>query len=222
MTDAERQRRYIEKMKKEGKYDILKKKRAEYEKEKRKKAKDLLKNCSKTELMQKLSVSRAKDRERQRRYRQMKREKRILSIISSLDGNERADSKSPTNFPSIFETESWAEKAVAKAKRALPASPSRKKSVIAELLGSLDEDSQRDIICNTAIIKKNTPNEKRIEFFEAVQKFYEREDLSGLSLDSDDEDVKPFNHVVKGIHFFFNLMLFFCLAIELKHVHYLF
>lgn len=105
---------------------------------------------------------------------------KILETYSPKSSNTKI------NFEHSYNTIGALAKAVLKAKKALPSSPSKRKAVIAKLLYSLDEKSQKEIFQNKAAIRRT--GHKRIgpNLIQEIHKFYERDDISRMSTNVDD------------------------------------
>lgn len=96
-------------------------------------------------------------------------------------------SRTPLNFEHSYNTTSALCKAVSRARKALPTSPSKRKAVIAKLIYALDEQSQIEIFSNKATTIKRTGH-YRIQptLVEQIYKLYERDDISQVSTDKGD------------------------------------
>lgn len=86
------------------------------------------------------------------------------------------------NFPHSYKTKSALGKAVAKAERALPSSPSKRKAVVAKLLRTFDATTQQDILGSGMSEKKKTGNKGlSSSLLKDIQLFYERDEISRVS-----------------------------------------
>lgn len=84
-----------------------------------------------------------------------------------------------------YRTSSALTKAVAKAKKALPSTPIKRKAVVMKLLHSFDENDKRQIIKNDTQNQDNKASKiKRglsLDLITEVLNFYERDDISIMS-----------------------------------------
>ncbi len=108
-----------------------------------------------------------------------------LTVITSTCDKERNEplvSKS-IDFPHSYKTQSALSKAVAKTRKTLPSSPSKRKAVLARLLRSFSEEDQRDIIGNTKSKGKGIKTNKGLSstLVKDIRLFYERDDISRIS-----------------------------------------
>lgn len=114
-------------------YDSYKQKKAQQEKDKRKRAKESLAKLPKSTKEELLKIRREQCRDRVKMCRQRKK-------------GETSSTKSSRK--SGYRTLSALMKAVAKAKRALPSSPTKRKAVITKLFHTFNEEEKQQIIDN--------------------------------------------------------------------------
>lgn len=84
-------------------------------------------------------------------------------------------------FEHSYKTQSALSKAVAKTKKSLPTSPSKRKAVMARLLRTFSEEDQKDIIGNNKSKGSTTKKGLRIDLVKEIRDFYERDDISRIS-----------------------------------------
>lgn len=85
------------------------------------------------------------------------------------------------NFQHTYKTQSALSKAVAKTKKSLPSSPSKRKAVVAKLLRAFDDGEQRDVIGDKKSEKKKTNIGLSSTLVKDIKLFYERDDISRIS-----------------------------------------
>lgn len=92
---------------------------------------------------------------------------------------EQSSSLSTIAFKNSYRTDGALRKAVGKAKRALPDSPSKQKAVLAKMFQSLTTEDKEDVVNNTAVVQP-TKHYRRLsaELIDAVRQFYQRDDIS--------------------------------------------
>lgn len=86
-----------------------------------------------------------------------------------------------TTFSHSYKTSSALRKAVAKTKKSLPSSPSKRKAVVSKLLGSFDRKDKEDIIGNGTSARKKAARGLSASLVKAIEQFYERDDISRIS-----------------------------------------
>lgn len=104
----------------------------------------------------------------------------VTTSTSDKRRNEPLVSKS-IDFPHSYKTQSALSKAVAKTRKTLPSSPSKRKAVLARLLRSFSEEDQRDIIGNTKSKGIKTNKGLSSTLVKEIRLFYERDDISRIS-----------------------------------------
>lgn len=116
-----------------------------------------------------------------------------------LNASKESHKSAPVNFENSFKTKNTLGKAIAKVKRAMPQSPTRKKAVLSRLLDAYDLTDQNEIILNSSL-GKNKQNLGRpcpnLETVHSVEKFFLRDDVSRVSPNS--KDVKFYINRVTG------------------------
>lgn len=108
----------------------------------------------------------------------------ITSKISGIYSPKFSNTK--LNFEHSYNTYGALRKAVSRASKALPSSPSKRKAVIAKLIYGLDEKSQREIFSNKATIRRTGHKRIGATLIQEIHKFYERDDISRMSTNDDD------------------------------------
>ncbi|KAJ6646078.1 hypothetical protein Bhyg_01288 [Pseudolycoriella hygida] len=216
LSSSARKKKFVEKLKLTGNYEAFKQKRAEYEKARRQRLKESLALLSASERTQVLRHGRLQSLARVQKWREKKRQASDPLEIKSEPVNpskcendfnfqneidtsvlapcEAAQTYSPKssntnlNFEHSFSTHEALLKAVTKARQALPTALSERKAVIAKLLYSLDEISQKEIFLNKATVKRTRTGHKRISpsMIQKIHKFYERDDISRMSTNVED------------------------------------
>lgn len=146
--------------------DEFKQKRAEQAKEKRRRLKDGLAKCSKAIQKEIMTENRKRANERLKKHRQFKKE-------NALNASDVPQS-------SGYKTKSALNKAVAKLKKYLPTSLPKQKEVAAKLFESLVQDElDENVTLNMSEQKSGRSVSKSL--VTAVQRFYERDDISRIS-----------------------------------------
>lgn len=97
------------------------------------------------------------------------------------DQANKSSSLASIKFNNSYRTESALRKAVGKTKRSLPASPSKQKAVITKLLHSLNPKDKDEVIENTNSMKNKTCKGLSPDLIEAIEGFYQRDDISRVS-----------------------------------------
>ena len=165
LTKSEKQKRYIEKLKAQGKYEEFKKKHREVSRKSKEKQKAQVLSLPSSLKKKKLDAQNAANKIRVAKCRNLKKQKRAEAAASKP--------KSPFRSAMAF------AKATARAKRildhALPSSPRQKRRVSQQLF--------KDATCSSrqspkTVSKRTAANAVSSELISVVKKFYERDDIS--------------------------------------------
>lgn len=172
-TNAERKKKYLDKLKANGDFDTYKQKRAADAKDRRDRIKNGLEQLPKAVREKTKRLNRAYSRKKQAEYRRRKN--------GSL---AQPTAASPNVVPSKsgdgYKTASALSKALSKVKRALPATSTKKKELVSKLLHSFNADEQAEIIQG----KLTEPKSQKgipLGVIEMAKAFYERDDVSRMS-----------------------------------------
>lgn len=204
----------MEKLKATGGYDIFKKNRAADEKIRRDRIKNGLLSLPKAIREKSLRLKRAYSRRKMAEYRKRKNRKENTDPETEI---QVSPSRLTTDSKDSYKTPSALSKAVAKVKRAMPSTSTKKKQVIAKILHSFDEQDQNAIISNdltgeakSTIQRKSTRASSitRVSSsdIELIKSFYQRDDISRMS--SNMRDCKKFTDPIDGVE-------------EIKQIRYL-
>lgn len=174
----------MEKLKANGGYEDFKKKKADHEKQRRARLKNGLLSLPKAEREKTLRLQRAYSRKKMEAYRQRKNRKENAVSETTQVSSRR---QSTTILKESYNTTSALSKAVAKVKRALPSTSTKKKQVLAKLLHSFDESDVKEIVTNevtaeaTSSVEKKSSRAVSSEDVALVEMFYEKDDISRMS-----------------------------------------
>lgn len=164
----------MDKLKTTPKYEDYKKKKAAVMKKCRKNKKKSEENISQQALAEIVQKRREATRERVQKCRERKR----LAKLNKMNiSNKESTVLSDMNSSGYSSTKSLG-KAVCKATRALPVSPSKKKAVLARIMSKMNDEDKQELVSVFARKKKYVPNKILID---AIRKFYERDDVSRVS-----------------------------------------
>lgn len=180
MSKAQRNQNYIDKLKKNGKYDGHKQKRAEKMKEYRARKKAEEDEMSINAQLDAVATRRAAGRERVRQHRERAKAK-------ANQENDTVSSASQSNsLPDLasiaYSNVQTLGKAVRKVSRALPNSPTKQKAVLARIVSNMNDDEKNELasaITSPPPKSRSVPNLMMLQ--QAVKEFYERDDISRVS-----------------------------------------
>lgn len=184
-------------MKLNGKYDDLKKKKAEREKFRRQRVKESLNKLSESKRKKLVDNSRSKCRERVRKFRE-KSKQANQQILTTESGNEKPSKSAQKNIfssqreflQSSYKTEGALAKATTKLRKAvrksLPKSPSKQDAVLEKYFNSLDPKIREKIVQNKTKLNKGGKKGIGKELSEEINQFYERDDVSRVSANTKD------------------------------------
>lgn len=141
-----------------------------------------------------------KSRKRVQKYRENKKQASNLGTNQLAATTLIPSAASKTGSGSLthsYKTKSALAKAVTKAKKSLPSSPSKRKIVVSKLLDSFD-DKDRDEIVGKQASKQNKKHWKRMstDLIENIEAFYERDEISRISPNV--KDARYFKNAVTG------------------------
>lgn len=163
LTNAEKHKRFIEKLKAQGKYEEFKKKHREVSKKSKEKQNAHILSLPSSLKKKKLAERNAANRNRVAKCRNLKKQKRAEAAVSKP--------KSPFRSAMAF------AKATARAKKilekALPSSPRKKRKVSQQLFKDASSSQSPK-----AVSKRTAANAISPELIKVVKKFFERDDIS--------------------------------------------
>lgn len=188
LSKAQKNRNYLDKLKKEGKYDDYKKNKAAKLKERREKKKEI-ESAIPIEMRSDTIV---KKREANREYMRKYRER--LKIKSNPNNIPDVTLDVARNLNDItaksYSCAQTLGKAVRKATRAFPTSPTKKKAVLAKMFNDLD-DNHRSELVNAILPPRHRKSLKNKEgLIDDIQLFYNRDDVTWTSPKS--KDIKEY------------------------------
>lgn len=206
LTNAERKKKYLDKLKANGQFDEFKKKKNAAEKGRLDRIKNGLELLPKAVREKTKRLNRAYNRKKVAECRQRKK-----NAIASTD--PEAQLRQPTHSkqtvgPHIktgpYKTDSAMSKAAAKLKRALPSTSEKKVAAVRKFLRCFNETEYHQIVC---VEKKPTSTrEIKPDVINLVKSFYQRDDISRISPNM--RDCRKFKDPITGIK-------------ELKQIRYL-
>lgn len=164
-------------MKATNKYDEYKKKKAAEIKKRREKQKEQESKLTTTERHELAEKRRNTVRKHVANYRQRKKNAEIAEK-NSIDSETSSSAASKIIAKSYNSTQTLG-KAVKKATKAFPTSPTRKQAVLAKIVTDLDDDARNELINIIA----STPKRKSMTapMIQDIHDFYERDDISRMS-----------------------------------------
>lgn len=143
MTNAERKERFINKLKSTGKFEEFKNKNAAEQRKRRARRNAGIETLPEREKVKIKRQNREEYRAKAAEYRRRQRETRGGFIETAISVSSATLDKSDDG---LYKTKSALAKAVAKVKRALPATTPKKKQVIRKILQSFNSDDLKDIL----------------------------------------------------------------------------
>lgn len=174
LSKAQKNKKYIEKLKTNNKYEEYKKKKAEAIKkrrEKQKKEEGKLEPAKREKLVEK---RRKAVRKHVENYR-----KRKKNAAAAAKADEMRISATEV-IAKGYRTKQTLGKAVKKVTKALPATPKRKKAVLTRIVHNLDENDRNELIYVISSVHKRTSMTDP-SMIEDIHDFYERDDISRMS-----------------------------------------
>ncbi|XP_037025686.1 uncharacterized protein LOC119077393 [Bradysia coprophila] len=177
LTNAERRKKYVEKLKANGEYESFKQKKAASEKARRDRLKIGLDKLPKAEREKVKRVNRTYMRKKVAEYRQRKKGLPVEKTGTSSNASNLSEGQSEAGY----KTTSALHKAVAKLKRALPSTSGKKKEAVSKLLLTFDENDQSDIARRVSGVKTRPTRALSSGITDSVISFYERDDVSRMS-----------------------------------------
>lgn len=204
-------------MKENGQFEEYKKKKAEDAKKRRDRVKVGLNALPKRERERTKRLNREYNRKKTAEYRCRKKKQEGILVDAT---NHLPSVKHTTRSDPItdgYKTESALNKATAKIKRSLPSNSTKTKQAVSKLLKSFDaKDIQEMIAPHTETKPKRTKAISQSDI-DAVQAFYERDDISRISANV--KDYRKFENVATGAKEFKQLRF---LMYKLTDVHAMF
>lgn len=164
-SNAERKRKYIAKLKENGGYEDFLKRKAEQEKEKRQRQKLSLLQMTEAKRNQLLCEARMKCRKRVEMHRKMKKE------MNSQSKEVKA----------VYRTKSAIRKAATKIRKTLPLDPSKRNAVLSYLIHGLSDKDREEIFGKRLQTKQSNVKTHSSEIVQAVEKFYQNDNISRMS-----------------------------------------
>lgn len=145
-----------------------------------------------------LAEYRLKNRKGVQKWRQKVKERIATENVSKQHNqqNHLPQTTSTPNFSHSYKTSSALRKAVAKTKKALPISPSKRKAVVAKVLHSFEQKDKEEIIGNGSPARKKAARGLSASLVDAIERFYERDDISRISPNV--KDARKFLNPVTG------------------------
>lgn len=183
LSNAERKKRYIEKLKETGKFDEFKKKNADYVKKKRERIQVGLTSLPKYVREKTKRLNREYNRKKTAEYRQRKKESKgfLVDTTNHLPlVNRKAQSDKMQPEDGSFKTPSALQKAATKIKRSLPSTLPKKKQALTKVLKTFKPEDIQDMFTETKTKPKVTKGVKQFDI-DKVRAFYERDDISRMS-----------------------------------------
>lgn len=170
MTNAERKKKYVERLKSSSSYDAYKEKKNEQERNKRKRLKEGLGKLPKATREKMMKIKRENCRERVKRCRMRK----AAVNRDQVSFNETAGEPG-------YRTASALNKAAAKTKKTLPSSRTKQIEVLAKLVHSFNDEENQQIAKNDLQLRMKVKRGLRLDLITAIQNFYARDDISRQS-----------------------------------------
>ncbi len=175
LTNAERKKRYLEKLKTSGNFVVFKQKNAENARKRRNELKNGVEKLPKKDRESIKRKNREYSRRKQNEYRQRKKEAKGIASTSTDVGTMLSVSKNES-----YKTPSALNKAVAKLKRAAPKTLQKKKDAVAKFLKTFDPEDVQEMVGSSLNKRKGTRNISP-SLVSEVTAFYERDDISRMS-----------------------------------------
>lgn len=206
MTNAERKKKYLEKLRAAGEFEAFKQNKAANEKQRRERIRRGLELLPKAVKEKTKRLNNAYMRKKHAEYRQRKKglstETTSSSSLPSISSNSLPSTSSSSlpstssssltttssnSFPSApetgYKTPSALYKAVGKLQRAMPSTTVKRKEAVSKLLNTFSEKDRDDIVTFTCKTVKTKPSTRALSptVIESVKSFYERDDISRMS-----------------------------------------
>lgn len=200
LTSAERKKKYIEKLKADGKYDDFLKKKAADERSRQQRIKIGLDQLPKAVREKTKRVNREYVRRQVAEYRARKRsinsKNESTSSKPELSAEERQSKQSPDDNGPYKTKSAWA-KAVGKVKRSLPPASDKKKFVLTKVLRTFDKSDVLNMVNESH--PNQIPKRKGLapDVVDEIKTFYERDDISRISPNM--RDCRKFKDPATGV-----------------------
>lgn len=206
LTNAERKRKYLDKLKANGQFDEFKKKKNAAEKCRLDRIKNGLELLPKAIREKTKRLNRAYTRKKVTECRQRKKNAIVSSEQTAHLSQPTALSQTvgPHTKACPYKTDSAISKAAAKLKRALPSTSEKKVAAVRKFLRCFNETEYQQIVC----VETNSTSTRGIkpDVINLVKSFYNRDDISRISPNV--RDCRKFKDSITGIK-------------ELKQIRYL-
>lgn len=205
MTSAERKKRYIDKLKADGKYEDFLKNKANDERSRQHRIKIGLEQLPKAVRERTKRVNREYIRRNVVKCRARKKEIKNESQSGqpSVSATTKEESQSgqaqvlvPSEENGPYKTKSAWVKAVGKVKRSLPSASEKKKFIVTKMLRMFDKSDVLDMANQTHSNKIPKKNGLAPDIVNEVKLFYERDDISRISPNM--KDYRKFKDPVTG------------------------
>lgn len=197
LTNAERKKKYLDKIKANGQFDEFKKKKNVLEKCRQNRIKNGLEQLPKAVREKTKRLNRAYNRKKVSECRQRKKNA-MASSEPKAQPSRATYSEQTVGTHSVvgpYNTDSALSKAAAKLKRALPSTSEKKVAAVRKFLRCFKEDEYQQIVCDE---KKSRPTRGiKPDVINLVKSFYEKDDISRISPNM--RDCRKFKDPITGI-----------------------
>lgn len=177
LTAAERKKRYIDKMKANGKFDEFKQQNAENAQKRRSTIKAGLETLPKNVRTKIKRLKREYTRRKVAECRQRKKHGGSVSVTSTSS----VPSTCGQTEDGSYKTSSALSKAVGKIRKSMPKTVRKTKQAVGKYLKSLEPTDLHDIMVDVGTIKPKKSRGLSSSDIDLVQSFYERDDISRMS-----------------------------------------
>lgn len=187
LSKAQKNKNYIEKLKRTQKFDDFKKKRSAAQRDRRRAKKIAESEMPKVDLDNAIAKRREEIRERVKRHRERSEAEKTAPNV--LDSDSVGTDAVKKIIKTTYKSRQTLGKAVRKVTRAFPASPTKKKAVLAQIVDSMDDNARNEII---EFISPSQIRKKRQEhsLIKEIKQFLARDDISRVSPKT--KDVKQY------------------------------
>lgn len=176
MVGAERDKKYVEKLKSSNKYDEYKKKKAEAMKKLRTKKKQQEQSMTAEELAHTLTKRREATRKRTKKYREQAKTRMDMQKVDEENSKQSIRLSKVVN--ASYSNVQTLAKAVKKVSLALPTSPRKKNAILATIVSHLDKPDQQTLV---NVVENPKFKKSSITKPDDIHKFYVRDDISRVS-----------------------------------------
>ncbi len=194
-NSTERTRKFIERLRLNGKYEEYKQKKAVSEKLRRQRVKESLNKMTKSKAKKFIDTARLKCLDRVRKHREKAKQMNSLSeriscgpskLTSSTPSSARKDQHHQRSVQSHYNTDSALAKATTKFRKGLPKSLGKQMAVIEKFFDSLDDEKRQQILFKKKTMNKGGKKGIGKELSDRITQFYERDDVSRISPNTKD------------------------------------